>query len=166
MENEVLENIDFEEEGQYIYEQLDKTMYEGIEFDIHYLINEKFSLNWNAALSHNYFNGGTLNNKYLPKQPNQLSNLSIEYCSQCDYSIHSTIKYVGKQYVDNANTEAIAVDSYYLINLGINYAVDSLTLSAKINNLLDVLYITHGENWGAYWPGATRSIYMEIKYQF
>ena len=58
------------------------------------------------------------------------------------------------------------MDSYYLVNLGINYTVGSLTLSGKINNLLDSLYITHGENWGAYWPGATRSIYMEIKYQF
>jgi outer membrane receptor protein involved in Fe transport len=68
--------------------------------------------------------------------------------------------------VDNANTEDSTVDSYYLVNLGINYAVGSLTLSGKINNLLDALYITHGESWGAYWPGATRSIYMEMKYQF
>ena len=166
MENEVLENIDFEEEGQYIYEQVDQTTHQGIEFDIHYTINEKINLNWNAALSHNYFNGGILNNKHLPKQPNQLSNLSIEYCSQCEFSIHSTFKYVGKQYVDNANTEASAVDNYYLVNLGIKYSIGSLTLSGKINNLLDTLYITHGESWGAYWPGATRSIYMEMKYQF
>ena len=169
LKNEVIENIDFENQGQYIYSQADQTIHKGIEFDIRYFLNKKFILNWNTALSHNYFNGGAFNNKYLPKQPNQLSNISIEYCSQCNLSIHSAIKYVGKQYVDNANTDTKAVDSYYVVNIGTSYKFGSLSISGKINNLLDDLYITHGDDsdWGpVYWPGATRSLYMEIKYQF
>ena len=42
-------------------------------------------------------------------------------------------------------------------------------ISGKINNLLNVLYITHGESgWGetTYWPGATMNAYMEFIYQF
>jgi len=168
LENEVIQNIDFEEAGQYTYDQVDKTVHRGIEFDVDYVINRTFTLNWNAAISHNYFDGGSFTNKILPKQPSQLSNLTVEYCSKCDFSIHSTVKYVGKQYVDNANTDATAVDSYYLLNLGIYYILDSFTISGKINNLLDVLYITHGDTgWGeTYWPGATRNAYMELRYKF
>ena len=71
--------------------------------------------------------------------------------------------------MEHANTDATAVDSYYLLNLGMNYILDSFTISGKINNLLNVLYITHGESgWGetTYWPGATRNAYMELIYQF
>ena len=103
LKNEIIETIDFEQEGQYIYEQVNKTIHEGIEFDIHYILNEKFNLNWNGMLSHNYFKGCTFNSKYLPKGPNQLSNLSIEYCSDCILNLYTSIKYVGKQYIDNAN---------------------------------------------------------------
>ena len=144
-------------------------MHRGIEFDVDYVINRTFTLNWNAAISHNYFDGGSFTNKILPKQPSQLSNFMLEYCSECDFSIHSTVKYVGKQYVEHANTDATAVDSYYLLNLGMNYILDSnTTISGKINNLLDVLYITHGDSgWGeTYWPGATRNAYIELRYQF
>ena len=170
LENEVIQNIDFEEEGQYTYDQVKKTVHRGIEFDVDYVINRTFTLNWNAAISHNYFDGGSFTNKILPKQPSQLSNLMVEYCSECDFSIQSTVKFVGKQYVDNANTDATAVDSYYLLNLGMNYILDSnTTISGKINNLLDVLYITHGDSaWGeeTYWPGATRYAYIELIYKF
>ena len=38
--------------------------------------------------------------------------------------------------------------------------------SMLCNNLLDKLYITHGEYWGAYWPGATRNAYISFEYQF
>ena len=38
-----------------------------------------------------------------------------------------------------------------------------------LNNLVDVLYITHGDvgEYGeTYWPEATRNAYIELRYQF
>ena len=168
LENEVIENIDFEEEGQYTYNQVDQTVHRGIEFDINYIFNRNIQLIWNAAISINYFDGGELNNKILPKYPNQLCNLTVKYSSEKNFSLHSTLKYVGKQFIDNTNTDINAVDSYIVVDFGINYTLGSLTISSKVNNLLDTLYVTHGEDWGdgwiAYWPGATRNLYLEIKY--
>ena len=166
LENEVIENIDFEEEGQYNYNQADKTVHQGIEFEIGYILNRKFQINWNAALSHNYFDDGGFDNKLLPKYPVQLSNLIVKYSLEENFSIHSTLKYVGKQFVDNANTDDNAVDSHIRMDFGFNYTKGSLTISGKVNNLLDTLYVTHGEDWGAYWPGATRNAYMELRYKF
>ncbi|MDP7529325.1 MAG: hypothetical protein QGH61_08310 [Candidatus Marinimicrobia bacterium] len=41
-----------------------------------------------------------------------------------------------------------------------------MTISVKINNIFDTLYVTHGEDWEewgiAYWPGATRNFYLSI----
>ena len=170
LENEVIENIDFEEEGQYTYNQADKTVHRGIEFDIDFILNKNIQLNWNAAISHNYFDGGEFNNKILPKYPTQLSNMTVKYRLENNFSTHSTLKYVGKQFIDNANMDANVVDSYILLDLGINYTLGSLVISGKVNNLLDTLYVTHGENWGsgsiAYWPGATRHFYVSLSYQF
>ena len=94
----------------------------------------------------------------------------MKYISKQNFNIHSTLKYVGKQFIDHANTENNAVDSFIIMDFGLNYTLGSFTVSGKVNNLLDTLYITHGEDWGngwiAYWPGATRNLYMEIKYQF
>ena len=170
LENEVIESIDFEEEGQYTYNQADKTIHRGIEFDIDFILNKNIQLNWNAAISHNYFDGGEFNNKILPKYPTQLSNMTVKYRSENNFSTHSTLKYVGKQFIDNANMDENVVDSYILLDLGINYTLGSLVISGKVNNLLDTLYVTHGENWGsgwiAYWPGATRHFYVSLSYQF
>ena len=77
LENEVIENIDLEEGGQYTYRQADKTVHRGIEFDIGYFLNRNIQINSNAAISHNYFNGGKFNNKILPHSPSQLSNFTI-----------------------------------------------------------------------------------------
>ena len=170
LENEVIENIDFEEEGQYTYNQAAKTVHQGIEFDIGYILNRNIQIDWNAALSHNYFDGGEFDNKILPKYPVQLSNLTVNFSSARNFNIHSTLKYVGKQFIDNVNTDNNAVDSYILMDLGLRYRLGSLTISGKVNNLLDTLYVTHGEDWGdgwiAYWPGATRSFYASLKYHF
>ena len=170
LENEVIENIDFEEEGQYTYNQAAKTVHQGIEFDIGYILNRNIQIDWNAALSHNYFDGGEFDNKLLPKYPVQLSNLTVNFSSARNFNIHSTLKYVGKQFIDNANTDNNAVDSYILMDLGLRYRLGSLTISGKVNNLLDTLYVTHGEDWGdgwiAYWPGATRSFYASLEYHF
>ncbi|MDP7028199.1 MAG: TonB-dependent receptor [Candidatus Marinimicrobia bacterium] len=166
LENEVIENIDFEEEGYYTYSQADKTVHQGIEFEIGYIMNEQIQINWNAAISNNFFDGGDFNQKILPKSPTQLSNLIINYKPESNLSIHSTIKYVGKQFVDNANTDENAVDSYIVWDLGMNYSLGSLLLTGKVNNLMDTLYVTHGEDWGAYWPGATRNYYASLAYRF
>ena len=101
LENEVIENIDFEEEGQYTYNQADKTVHRGIEFDIDFILNKSIQLKWNAAISHNYFDGGEFNNKILPKYPTQLSNMTVKYRLENNFSTHSTLKYVGKQFIDN-----------------------------------------------------------------
>ena len=58
----------------------------------------------------------------------------------------------------------------FLMDLGLRYRLGSLMISGKVNNILDTLYVTHGEDWGdgwiAYWPGATRSFYASLEYHF
>ena len=87
------------------------------------------------------------------------------------------IRHVSKQYIDFFNTEAIAVEPFTLVNLGARVVIPYLgpvqpVLSLRVENVFDVLYETFGytyyDGWPpyrveAYWPGATRSYFLELQ---
>jgi iron complex outermembrane recepter protein len=62
-------------------------------------------------------------------------------------------KYVGKQYLDNTQNEAVALDEYFINDLRFSYqltpkGLDAIQLSALINNVFDVDYSSNGYSYG------------------
>jgi len=87
--------------------------------------------------------------------------------------------YAGKQFIDFANTDSIAVEPFTLVSVGSRLVLPAAgsvqsTLTLRVNNLFDELYETFGytyyDGWppyrvDAYWPGATRSYFVELQVQ-
>ena len=85
--------------------------------------------------------------------------------------------HIGKQFIDFANTDSVAIAPYTLVDLGMRFelpAVGSVRsqLTLRVNNVFDELYETFGytyyDGWppyrvDAYWPGATRSYFVELE---
>jgi|GEM_PF-136148 len=85
--------------------------------------------------------------------------------------------HIGKQFIDFANTDSVAIAPYTLLNLGTRFdlpAMGSLhpVLTLRVDNVFDELYETFGytyyDGWppyrvDAYWPGATRSYFVELQ---
>ncbi|MCH7574762.1 MAG: TonB-dependent receptor [Candidatus Marinimicrobia bacterium] len=89
------------------------------------------------------------------------------------------LQQIGPQYIDFLNTEAVAIDAYTVANLGISLRLPAMTglsgkVTLRVNNLADRLYETFGYTYfdgdppqqiAAYWPGATRSYFLELQLQ-
>ena len=90
------------------------------------------------------------------------------------------ITHIGKQFIDFANTGSVAIAPYTLLNLATRFELPTVgpvqpELTLRVNNALDVLYETFGytyyDGWppyrvDAYWPGATRSYFVELQVMF
>jgi outer membrane receptor protein involved in Fe transport len=76
-------------------------------------------------------------------------------------------KYVGNQYIDEANAPDLVIEPYIIFNLSGWLQYDQIRVTARINNLFDTLYATYGYEYygGYYWPGATRNISLSVEIQ-
>ena len=122
--------------------------------------------------------GGTADyaGKQVPAFPRWQGHLEIVVRYR-QHQIWLDLRQIGKQYIDFLNTEEVAIAPYGLANLGISLGLPSLAgmsgkLTLRINNLGDRLYETFGytyfdgdpaEQIAAYWPGATRSYFLELE---
>lgn len=62
-------------------------------------------------------------------------------------------KYVGKQYLDNTQTESLTLDSYFVNDLRLNYSfkpkgIKSIDVSLLVNNILNEEYESNGATYG------------------
>ncbi len=99
--------------------------------------------------------------------------LSTEWISQ----------YVSQQYLDNTQTRARSIDSYWVNDVIISYEFDrfpfvnNMAASLQINNILNEKYVSNGYTFGwlsggeeqffnYYFPQATRNIQANLKIRF
>ena len=168
LENEVIQTISFEEEGYYEYSQVDETIHQGVELDASWQMSSHLKVSTNGAISQNFYAAGELKGNLLSNRPAVLANATAAYTPFSALQFRAHVQHVGKRYIDSANSEENAIAAYTLLNLGASYRWKSLKVSAKVHNVLDSLYVTHGEDWGwgwiAYWPGATRNFYLTLSY--
>ena len=83
-------------------------------------------------------------------------------------------KYVSKQYLDNSQSDARSLDSYFVFDFLSSYSIifkkeGALGLFFKINNLLDKKYVSNGSiSYGSpvYFPQATRNFLFGMNYKF
>ncbi|MEE9167633.1 MAG: TonB-dependent receptor [Candidatus Neomarinimicrobiota bacterium] len=170
--NEQLKNIDVEQEGEYDYYSTDSTVHQGIEAEISYQFSPFLRLSANATVSQNTFVGPEREGNLLPNVPIRLLNAAIQFRPTDHATLYIDLRHVGKQYVDDVNTEEGAIDPFTVVNLAVNYQLGPAVFGLKVNNLFDTLYSTYGYGyewdgfWAFYWPGATRNYYATITLQF
>lgn len=99
--------------------------------------------------------------------PQYTANLRADF-SHRGFRTALAVRGVGKQYIDNTQTDATAVPASTLLSLELGYrlervpAIRALELHVRVNNLLDTEYETFGYNYTEprYFVGAPRAIYV------
>ena len=170
--NEQLKNIDIKQEGEYNYYSADATIHQGIEFDVAFNFIQRLNVSFNGTINHNSFESGNSKGNILPNAPLTLGNSIISYQHSKVIQTFVKLRYVGKQFVDDNNTSEGVIDPFTLVDIGSSLKIGKTALNLKINNLFDTMYSTFGYGyewdgyWAYFWPGATRSFYVSLAYNF
>ena len=167
-ENEVIQDIYDFEAGQFTIESADRTIHQGLEFDLGTQWNRQLNIGLNGSLAAFTFSGGEMDGRLLTNVPSTLANFTADYSMNSSFRMGLILKHVGAQFIDHDNTAALEIDGYQLLNLTAAYHVGDLSLNMRANNVLDTKYATFGYAWGAgyYWPGATRNYSLGLNYSF
>jgi iron complex outermembrane receptor protein len=130
----------------------------GIELDAQYALSDELSIGGNATLSRNKIEsyneiiGGDVNTydeTDISFSPSVISAGRIGYRPVEGLEINLISKYVGKQYLDNTQSEARSLDAYWVNDVRLAYTIenvifDEIQISLLVNNFLDEKYSSNG----------------------
>lgn len=178
--DEIIKQGQLDRFGQPITGNADRTLHTGLELSGNIGITPELRFSGNATWSKNelksytvYESGGTavsLDDNPISGFPDFLSNLRLTYFRP-KFEASISMQHVGKQYTDNSASEENSVDAYTLFNLSAAYKLDeilntgNIILQLHIQNLLNSLYISHGEG-SDFFPAATRQFFVNMKWEF
>jgi iron complex outermembrane receptor protein len=160
--------------GEYYRQNVDDSYRAGVEFDVAYVINPKFSILANAALSKNkiknfsefiddYDNGGQIVNNYkstdISFSPNSVISGELVYNPIKSLGLSWQSKYVGKQFLDNTENDSRKLDAYWVNNARLAYnfnckGVKNINVALLANNILNNKYESNGYTFGYFSGGA------------
>jgi iron complex outermembrane receptor protein len=160
-----------------------ETMHRGLEFELDYKPTDIFQFSSNLSLSENYFretydfsgNSISVTDNTIANFPGIMTNSRITGRHH-GARVSLAVRYVGKQYLDNTESEERIVNAYTLGTLSFGYDITSipdlgnLQLSLDIYNLFDDEYESFGHinffGEPAWIPGADRNFMFTIKTVF
>ncbi|WP_071594827.1 TonB-dependent receptor [Balneola vulgaris] len=182
--------------GGYIRQNVPNSYRLGIELEGGVSLSPVLSWAANATISKNkieafteyiddYDNGGQVATEFedtdIAFSPNFIANSMFAYSSN-GFDAELTTKYVSKQYLDNTQNEARAIDAYLVNDIRLGYSftniefAKAITATLKINNVLDKEYETNGYTYGFiaggeqrfnyYYPQAGRNFLFQVKWEF
>ena len=170
----------------------------GIEIDNFIELSDLIILQSNLTISSNknkeiiskvdgkIYNYGKTNISF---SPDLIASNIIKYSPNNFIDVSLLSKYVGEQYMSNNDSKNSLLESYFINDLNLTYEIrsnklfDSITLSALINNLFNIEYISNGyyytydDTWSnpdevatldgaGYYPQATRNFLFGVLLKF
>jgi len=170
----------------------------GLEIDAQIKLTEKFYVQPNIAISSNKnvdflttWNGELvdLGNTDIAFSPNLIAANAFVFQPNNKMQFSLLSKYVGEQYMGNIDNANSKLDNYFVNDLNFSYEINpkkivkSIVLSALVNNIFNVEYISNGyyytydDNWSVpnqtttldgagYYPQATRNILVGATLKF
>jgi iron complex outermembrane receptor protein len=164
-----------------------ETMHSGLELSTMFYLTERYSkfplslrLNYhliNAKFTSFINNGSDYSNNQLPGIPQQNIWAGLRLSTKYGIDFDFQYQYIGKQYLNDANTEEI--QSYQLLNIQAVYLLDlkviELQLSGGIRNVLNEKYasmiLVNAPSFGGsepryYYPGLPRNYYINLSFIF
>ncbi|MGC8594716.1 MAG: TonB-dependent receptor [Candidatus Kryptoniota bacterium] len=179
--DELVSNGKLDQYGMPITGNASRTRHVGLEIESSYMLLKDFSLYGNLTLSSNklirytvysdaYGNtvpgGISLDGNTIGGFPSLIGNVRVTY-SHNSFSTSLLGQYIGPQYSDNYDLAERKISSYFIINAWVSYQITNipflsgLTVKAYVNNILDKMYIAHGE--GEYfYPAAGRTYFLNV----
>jgi len=191
--NEIIPEGGIDENGHQKVGNAERSVHAGFEFDGVYKLSGNLSLGGNGSRNFNRMKKYTVypdynwdgkvddtldySNNIIANFPEYLANLILDYKTD-RYRLTYRLRAVGKQFVDNGETENLAIDPYLVsslsaaLNFGGLDGFGKFTLSGRIDNLFNKKYEASGYSywWGTspyseYYVAAERSFFVQLKWE-
>jgi len=160
-------------------QNVDKSYRVGLELDGSVILSRQFAFNANAAFSRNKIKNYV---DYVPEyddnfevvqlvtttykspdiafSPNTVLFGELVYKPAKGLAAAWQTKYVGKQYLDNTQSDTRKLDAYLINNLRLGYdfhiaGIRNINLALLVNNILDEKYESNGYTYSSIYQGAT-----------
>ncbi|MGF1911607.1 TonB-dependent receptor [Vibrio kasasachensis] len=97
---------------------------------------------------------------------NHTGKVGFNYAIADNINLYSDAVYTGERYQDGDNSNNLdKLDSYWLVNLALNYRVSDLNISLRADNLLNEKYASYVFYRG-YYSGNEQAYYLSAAYEF
>ncbi len=176
-QDEIVKSGQLDRFGQPITGNAEKSLHTGLELIAGTQITPQLSLSGNMTISRNelkkytVFNGdGTstsLDGNRIAGFPDFLANARLSYQAG-NFNAGVLMQHVGRQFTDNTENDENVVDAYTVFHGSIGYnlgqlaGLSRLALQLHLQNILDELYISHGEG-SDFFPAAERHFFLNLK---
>ncbi len=147
----------------------------GVEVDFQYPLTKNLQAGGNLTLSENKIDQFTeyvgewdgaydlIEKKYsntdIAFSPNTIAAAMLSYKATEHFTLNASGKYVGKQFLDNTQSDARSLDAFTNVDLSINYistkvkGTKNLNVGLFLNNVLNQFYAPNGYTFSGYIRG-------------
>ncbi|MBD8083629.1 TonB-dependent receptor [Chryseobacterium caseinilyticum] len=155
--NQLVLNGQISNIGEFIRTNSGKSYRRGIEVGALAKVSKKFEISANVSASQNQnldfriedeTGVQNLGDTEISFSPNLIANLTLKYSPVKNFQFMLTNQYVGKQYLDNTQTQDLQLNDYLLTDFNAQYDLkikkQEVALKLLINNILDQKYVNNG----------------------
>ena len=166
--------------GDFIKINSGKSYRLGLELGVLAKISEKVNLLGNVTFSENKnrdfkMEGSTsvnnLGNTAISFSPNIIANATVQYKPLKNLQLNLSNQYVGKQYLDNTETESLSLKDYFLTDFNAQYSFkiskQEVSLQFLLNNIFNKKYINNGFVYDGpyYYAQAGRNFMLGVSFK-
>jgi iron complex outermembrane receptor protein len=111
--------------------------------------------------------GVSRNGKTPPNVPETTGNLWLSWQFAPAWRVYGGVRYVGKQYGDNANSAGLILPAYTVVDAGVEWKIrENLALNGQLFNAFDEVYGTNAYNDEQWILGRPRSFEVRLTGKF
>ncbi|MBS1573264.1 MAG: TonB-dependent receptor, partial [Bacteroidetes bacterium] len=167
--------------GAALHENSGKSYRRGLEIVANYKLSKQWNILANTTISQNknqnYIvetNFGTTNfgNTNIAFSPDFIGNATINYLPTEKISLSLVQKFVGKQYINNTQTEEYKLNAYQLTDFLANYKCSwgktDIGIFVLVNNIFNRSYTNYGVDYGSpyYYAQAKANFLLGVNLKF
>jgi iron complex outermembrane receptor protein len=155
--NQLVLNGQISNIGEFIRTNSGKSYRRGIEVGALAKVSKQFEISANVSASQNQnldfriedeTGVQNLGDTKISFSPNLIANLTLKYSPVKNFQFILTNQYVGKQYLDNTQTQDLQLKDYLLTDFNAQYDFkinrQEVALKLLVNNILDQKYVNNG----------------------
>ena len=155
--NQLVLNGQISNIGEFIRTNSGKSYRRGIEVGALAKISKQWEISGNVSLSQNRNLDFRIENETLVSDlgnteisfsPNMIANLSLKFNPTQNFQFALMNQYVGKQYLDNTETQDLQLKDYLLTDFNAQYqfkiAKNDVALKLLVNNIFNQKYVNNG----------------------
>jgi iron complex outermembrane receptor protein len=154
--------------GEAVRTNVDKSYRRGVEMEFQYPLFDKLQAGGNFTFSENKIkyvrewyapnetHGTVYTNTDISFSPNLITSALLSYKVNPNFTLTSQAKYVGKQFLDNTQSDERSLDAFTNIDLSLNYqtkeisGINHLTVGLYVNNILNQYYAPNGYTFSGF----------------